>query len=189
MYYKRRAPAIDRPKIYLAGFDVFYPDAIRRGLEMKRMCWQYGFKGLFPLDNEITAKITGTALARLIFEGNINMIKTADIIVANLAPFRGPEPDPGTSFECGCAYMLGKPIYGYVPEGGTAIDRVRRHYGLATIIDNEGRTLDKNGMVIENFDLPLNLMLSVPADITVGSFADCLWKIAEDIRNGVIQCQ
>ena len=39
-------------KIYLAGFDVFAPDAKQRGAKMKMMCAERGFIGLYPFDNE-----------------------------------------------------------------------------------------------------------------------------------------
>ena len=38
-------------KIYLAGFDVFAPDARQRGAKMKMMCAEKGFAGLYPFDN------------------------------------------------------------------------------------------------------------------------------------------
>ena len=43
------------PKAYLAGPDVFFPDASQIDSEKKRICAKYGLVGLFPLDNEISA--------------------------------------------------------------------------------------------------------------------------------------
>ena len=77
-------------KIYLAGFDVFAPDAVQRGAKMKMMCAEKGFVGLYPFDNEADA-------AQEIFAGNCGLIDGADIVIANLNPFRGAEPDSGTS--------------------------------------------------------------------------------------------
>ena len=42
-------------KIYLAGPDVFLPNAKEHGEVLKDRCLEYGFKGLFPLDNEVSA--------------------------------------------------------------------------------------------------------------------------------------
>ena len=43
-----------------------------------------------------------------IFQTMIDGVKTADAVVAILD---GPDPDSGTSWECGYAYALGKPVY------------------------------------------------------------------------------
>ena len=50
-------------KVYIAGFDVFYPDAGKRGSKMKMACAEHGFIGLYPLDNEAET-------AEGIFRGN-----------------------------------------------------------------------------------------------------------------------
>ena len=53
-------------KIYLAGFDVFAPDAVQRGAQMKLQCAQNGLIGLYPLDNEAdgaAAVAVGAAVA------------------------------------------------------------------------------------------------------------------------------
>src|SRR3546814_1957018 len=39
--------------LYLAGPDVFRPDARERGRELKARCAQFGIEGLFPLDQEV----------------------------------------------------------------------------------------------------------------------------------------
>ena len=38
-------------KIYLAGFDVFRPDAVDFGHRCRELCARYGMEGLYPLDN------------------------------------------------------------------------------------------------------------------------------------------
>ena len=38
------------PSVYLAGFDVFYPDALARGEYLKALCATHGLEGLYPLD-------------------------------------------------------------------------------------------------------------------------------------------
>ena len=58
-------------KIYLAGFDVFYPDSVERGKRLKKLCEKYGFIGLYPLDNECDT-------AEEIFSANTEMIKNSD---------------------------------------------------------------------------------------------------------------
>lgn len=40
-------------KIYLAGPDVFEKDALAQGEVLKKLCNDFGFEGVFPLDNDI----------------------------------------------------------------------------------------------------------------------------------------
>lgn len=90
-------------------------------------------------------------------------------MLANLVPFRGPlEPDSGTAFEVGMAIALGKPVAGIVPTGSEPIeDRVARQCGRRR--DAQGMDWDlAQGMLIESFGLPLNLMLACSARL----FAD-----------------
>lgn len=147
-------------KIYLAGFDVFAPDAIQRGIKMKEICKQYGFKGAYPLDNEFDT-------AEEIFSANIGLIKDCDIIAANINEFRGNEPDSGTAFEIGYAYALGKKIYCYAEDTRTLRDKL----GVK----------DNNGYNVENFNMPFNLMLCVPSVIVKGDFEDCIKQICKDL--------
>ena len=42
--------------IYLAGPDVFLPNAIEVGKKKKAICEEFGFEGLFPADNDFGAK-------------------------------------------------------------------------------------------------------------------------------------
>jgi nucleoside 2-deoxyribosyltransferase len=80
---------VKRPSIYLAGPDVFLPDAREIGRRKKALCAQYGFTGLFPFDND-SAVTAGSAVDRVIYEANVRMIRRADIGIFNLTPFRGP---------------------------------------------------------------------------------------------------
>jgi len=96
-------------KIYLAGPDVFEPNAKEIGKKLSKKCKKQGFKPLFPLDNEICAH-TKKELSRAIFKANKAMIESCDIVIANLNPFRGPEPDSGTVWEVGC-YWVRKTCY------------------------------------------------------------------------------
>lgn len=140
-------------KIYLAGFDVFAPDAIQRGAKMKMMCAEKGFIGLYPFDNEADT-------AQEIFAGNCGLIDSADIVIANLNSFRGEEPDSGTCFEVGYAVAKGKTVYGYVSDARS----LRKKLGEQ----------DENGFSVEDFGLPLNLMLACSARIVEGDFAAAL---------------
>jgi nucleoside 2-deoxyribosyltransferase len=91
-------------------------------------------------------------------------IDNCDAVLANLDFFRGPEPDSGTCFEVGYAVARGKPVVGYIPEGGSFAERIRSRYPQAV---GEGQ-VDRAGWQLEEFGLPLNLMLGVPCRIVVG---------------------
>lgn len=165
--------------LYLAGPDVFRPDAAARGEALKALCHQFGFEGLFPLDQAVPAQIADPAAqARWIYEANIGLIAQADAVLANLDFFRGPEPDSGTCFEVGYAVALGKPVYGYIPDDGSFAERIRaRHPGA---IGADGR-VDTHGWHFEEFGLPLNLMLAVPAPLVVGDARRALARLREDL--------
>ena len=62
-------------KIYLAGPDVFLPDAIEIGRRKAAICDRYGVSGLYPLDNEIDLTAADASLA--IFKGNEAMMDAA----------------------------------------------------------------------------------------------------------------
>lgn len=143
--------------IYLAGFDVFAPDAVQRGAKMKMQCAERGFIGLYPFDNEADN-------APDIFAGNCGLIDKADIVIANLNPFRGDEPDSGTCFEVGYAFAKGKTVYGYLAD----VRSMREKLGDA----------DANGFAVENWGGPLNLMLCRAATLVEGDFTAALAKCA-----------
>ncbi|RUS42851.1 nucleoside 2-deoxyribosyltransferase [Cohnella sp. AR92] len=170
--------ATPRLKIYMAGFEVFRPDAVETGIRMKRLCDEYGFEGIFPLDKDIKPQPTKHETATAIFEGNVRLVNRADIVIANLNPFRGSEPDSGTVFECGLAYGLGKKLYGFVTDRRTMEERLHPDIDPAT-------GLHKDGMTVENFDLPINLMLSVPVTIVEGTLEDALKRLREDLNPSV----
>lgn len=140
-------------QIYLAGFDVFAPDAKQRGAAMKLQCAEHGFIGLYPLDNEADS-------AKAIFKGNLALIDSCDLVIANLNPFRGAEPDSGTAFEVGYAHAKGIPVIGYLSDARTMQEKLGTH--------------DKEGFSVENFAHPLNLMLSEAATIVEGTLANAL---------------
>jgi nucleoside 2-deoxyribosyltransferase len=82
--------------IYLAGPEVFFPDARAVLSAKKALCEKHGFIGLPPIDVEIVHKGKPTSLA--IFQRNIALMRRADLIVANFTPFRGTSADSGTVF-------------------------------------------------------------------------------------------
>lgn len=144
-------------KIYLAGFDVFREDAADYGQKLKALCTRYGFEGLYPLDNEADS-------AEEIFRGNLALIEKCDILLCNLNPFRGDEPDSGTSFEVGYGFAKGKKIVGYLDDGRTLIEKLGETSG---------------GYAVEDFSMAVNLMLGCAGEIIQGDPEDALKKLCE----------
>lgn len=158
-------------KIYLAGPDVFEPDAQKIGDQLKKLAAEYGFIGLFPLDNEIPNMESPHLMAKEIRDANLRLLQSADIVMANLNPFRGLEPDSGTVFEVGYGVALGKDVYAYASDRRDMIERVRQAQNLAA-----DATHCREGKVIEDFKLSHNLMM---LDLVVANDArSCLQIIA-----------
>ncbi len=158
-------------KIYIAGPDVFEKNSIEIGKEYCKLCEKYGFKGLYPLDNVIDFNQNKQKIAQDIFIANKNLIEECDIVVANLNSFRGKESDSGTVWECGYGFALGKKVYGYLNRKGNYINQFTKD----EIILENNIAHDLDGKVIEDFDYPLNLMISCSVEkIVVGKFEDVL---------------
>lgn len=141
-------------RIYLAGPDVFLPDALAIGRRKVDICTRHRLRGLYPLDNSVDRAAVAASAA--IFTGNETMMETADGIIANLTPFRGAGADPGTVYELGFMAGRGKLCFGYSNDPATYADRVRR---LAQVTAADGRLADTDGLTVEDFGLGDNLMM------------------------------
>lgn len=166
--------------VYLAGPDVFYVDAERLAEEHKRLCRQYGFEPMHPIDQP-------NLTSEHIFGTNIEMLRRADAVVANLNPFRGTEVDSGTAFEVGFAIARGIPVVGYVANSESLKDRVERLLG--PLVEQNCTWRDRDANLVENFEYPLNLMLAESCLIVVGGFVDALKALAAslDMENGPVE--
>ena len=147
-----------RRKVYLAGPEVFLPDAVAIGEEKKRLCARYGFQGLYPFDNEVTPDGAATRVDLLIYRENVRMMQIADFGILNLTPFRGPSADVGTVFELGMLTGLGKSVFAYTNDEEDLLHRVRR--GEAVRFDPATRSWrDAADMTVEDFGNTDNLMI------------------------------
>lgn len=154
-------------QIYLAGFDVFRQDAIEHGQHLQQLCAEYGFKGLYPLDNAAPTELRGELLAQWIYQSNIALIEQADAVIANLNPFRGYEPDSGTVFEVGYAIARQKTVAAYTEQEGDLLSQIpHQKQGVFA--------LDQQGFVVEDFGLSMNLMLACSVQARCAHFEDCL---------------
>jgi nucleoside 2-deoxyribosyltransferase len=182
-------------KIYLAGPDVFLPDAVDIGRRKVDLCARYGLSGLYPLDNVIDLAAADASLQ--IFRANEAMMNEADAIIANLTPFRGPGADAGTVYELGYMAAGGKLCLGYSNDPALYADRVARFTAVKPCGD---RLIDAEELTVEDFRLPDNLMmihaldlygcslvvpLTAPADIwhDLTSFEKCVKLVATRLKS------
>jgi nucleoside 2-deoxyribosyltransferase len=146
--------------VYLAGPDVFLPDALDIGRRKVELCTRHGLIGLYPLDNAIDRAAKDASLA--IFRGNENMMIEADAIIANLTPFRGPGADAGTVYELGYMAGRGKLCLGYSNDPSSYADRVRE---FTDVNSHDARLIDALGLTVEDFGLSDNLMMIHALDL------------------------
>lgn len=159
-------------KIYLAGPDVFFPDIAERAKTHKQLCLDMGFEPLHPVDQPVLQ-------APEIYHGNIDMLRQADAVAANLNNFRGTEVDSGTAFEVGYAIALNKPVVGYIEKNTTVRAHVAAALGPLIYDEALGVWRDTNNDLVEDFGLPVNLMLAVPCTLVTGELADALQALRD----------
>lgn len=148
-------------KVYLAGPDVFLPNAKEVFEGMKLICEQNGLIGLSPYDTEFNDKsktfdITKREQSKLIYQSNIKLMNEADGCIANIEPFRGPSADPGTCFEVGYMTALNKPIVAYSHD----LRAYKHKYSIFRKTFFEKNNIVDKFSCIEDFGLSDNLMIT-----------------------------
>jgi nucleoside 2-deoxyribosyltransferase len=133
---------------YLAGPDVFLPNAVVHAARKVEICRRVGLRGLPPLDQDGEPADKALDPWRTIYQRCMAMMERCDIIIANLTPFGGASADAGTLIEVGWFLGKGRPIFGYSNSCENFEARMRRQL-------SENRA----NLVIEGFDLPDNLMI------------------------------
>ena len=159
---------VQRPRVYLAGPEVFFPDPIAAGAEKKRLCAEHGFEGVYPLDNVIDGaeQLSPQELAKRISLGNERLMRSCDLLIANCTPFRSVSMDVGTAFEIGFMQALGRPVLGY---SNTSTDYAARVRAAADAVSHVWDS-ESNAADIEDFGLAENLMIAVAINEASGAF-------------------
>jgi len=134
--------------VYLAGPDVFLPDAAAHARAKIAICAKYGFLGRAPVD---AAPSPDLEPWRGIFLADLRMMEECDIIVANLTPFRGASADAGTLVELGWFLGRGRKVFGY---SNSAVPFPARSAAQRAALPDPLPDL-----ATEAFDLPDNLMI------------------------------
>jgi nucleoside 2-deoxyribosyltransferase len=135
-----------RKKVYLAGPEVFLPDAPELGARKKQICLHHGFDAGFPLDVTPDPGADESDVPLLIFDICVEMMDSCDLVIANLTPFRGVSVDVGTAAEVGYMYAQHKPVFGYTNDMRDYAGRVK------------ARRLAVAGQVVEDYGFFDNLM-------------------------------
>jgi nucleoside 2-deoxyribosyltransferase len=133
---------------YLAGPDVFLPDAVAHAARKVEICTRHGLRGLPPLNEDAGVAAAAPETWQAIYAKDIAMMERSDIIIANLTPFGGASADAGTLIEVGWFLGRGRPVFGYSNTSENFESRMRRQLGKAAA-----------DFGIEGFHLPDNLMI------------------------------
>ena len=137
--------------------------------KQKRICLKHGFEGVFSLDAKIdfegkTPEETGLSISK----ANEELIKSCDILIANITPFRGPSVDVGTAYEMGVAHALGKKVLAYTNVKSRFTERTIKALNGKVKRSVDGKIRDSQGMFIEENQLTDNLMIDSCIHINSG---------------------
>jgi nucleoside 2-deoxyribosyltransferase len=132
---------------------VFLPEPEQWAERKKAVCARHGLVGVSPLDMLADEPAGWAALPdwRRIALRNEALIRSCDLMIANVTPFRGPSADVGTVYEVGFMRALGRPVFGYATTAEPYANRV------AALGAPHGSSSDR--MRVEPFGLFDNLML------------------------------
>ena len=147
------------PNIYLAGPEVFLPDARSIGKKKKDLCARYGFAGVFPLDADFdSGNLKKEEQGLQISRNNERLIRSCNLLIANMTPFRSPSMDVGTAFELGFARALGHPVFAYTNDARGFKERTSEYVERFNE-RRDGKPEDCYEMEMEDFGLTDNLMI------------------------------
>jgi nucleoside 2-deoxyribosyltransferase len=154
------SPEKERPRVYLAGPDVFLRDAIGQGEKKKTLCRRYGLEGVFPFDAEVEpGDRPRRDTAFLISAANEGLIRSCAVVIANITPFRGISADVGTAYEMGFGRAMGLLVFAYSNVPTPFTERTALALGSTARRDDSGSLRDSQDMAVEEWDLLDNLML------------------------------
>jgi len=146
-------------KLYVAGPEVFLPNA-REIMDRKTaLARQYGFEALCPGDLDIPPSDTKKGFGLAISKVDEEMMDQSDAVIANLTPFRGIAADVGTCFELGYMCARGKLVAAYTNVTENHYERVLAYYGGKVERGPDGYLRGPDGLSVEDFDMFDNLML------------------------------
>lgn len=145
-------------RVYLAGPEVFLPNA-REILDAKiELTRAAGFVPVSPGDLGIPETVTRRQKGLAISAIDEKLMRSADMIIANLTPFRGLSADTGTCFELGFMCALERPAFAYTNDARDHYKRIYDHYD-GNITEDGGSPRGPDNMLVEDFGMVDNLMM------------------------------
>lgn len=145
-------------RAYLAGPEVFLPNPLDIAEAKKQLCAKYGLEGIFPLDASLDlAGLSKQDQGLKIGQANEALIRSCELLIANMTPFRGPSLDVGTAYEMGFARALGLSVFGYSNDCRPLVERTQVLIGATLAPD--GKLRDDMDMEVEDFNMCDNLMI------------------------------
>lgn len=169
----RAGKSTGKCRVYLAGPECFSNDFKHHYDFLKQCCIRNGLIPVVPLDEDdpvfdIPIPDRGRAVAKAC----LKVMRTCQVVLANVSPFRGIFADPGTCVEIGYAASLQKPIFAWTDDTRPLIERMKQA-GLVA-----GHNQDVFGCWIEDMGLPDNCMIHGLAYDTFGSAEDASLAIS-----------
>jgi nucleoside 2-deoxyribosyltransferase len=170
----------DKPLVYVSMSDRDNKNAAEKYEKMRKTLEKYGFEGVFPTDDApgIENIVTDDKYqnAYNLFSRYTAHVRNCDIILLDLNDYRGGfEPNSDVAFEGGYSFELGKKQYGFMNNIGPMVNRIPN-------TRTEDSTRDFNGMNVEDFNAPLNLMFGSSVKLFDGDFEEIVKKIADDFN-------
>ncbi|MBC3514947.1 nucleoside 2-deoxyribosyltransferase [Neobittarella massiliensis] len=172
-------PRSGRPIVYLATLERYSDQAAEKYAAMKEVLDRYGFDAIAPSDLAPGVEDLATddvyARAYNLFDRYQQHVRNCDIILADLSDYHGYEPNSDVAFECGMANSLGKKMFAYMDDVRPMIERIPNS-------GEPGGFRDINGMNVENFEAPLNLMFGASMELFGGAFEDVVRQMAASLK-------
>jgi nucleoside 2-deoxyribosyltransferase len=160
-------------KIYIAGPEVFLPNAREYYQKLRALAAGSQFQILTPLDQQLT-------FPDAIAQANRQLIDDCDIVIASCNPFRGVEPDSGTAFEVGYAAALKREIFLCVEDTKSVLQKTKQYFRIEDSWQGTaGWMTFPDGLGAENFGHPLNLMLMYSGTLVRGTHYDALTALVK----------
>lgn len=156
-------------RLYIAGPQKYFPNGLEELKMYKTVAEFYGFEVV----NDFSCLENGLADYEKIDK---SFLDDCDIVIADVNPFRGGEPESSTIFDLGIAFAKKKKIYTHVHDMRDVIHK----YPHAHFNEN-GKVIDEHGLKYADGYTLGNLMYMVPGKMIEGDFLDCLRFLMVDL--------
>ena len=164
-------------KVYVAGAWPFENNWLEIADRIRALCIENNLEPIFlaPDEGNRPTFTNPWSTKSYIFHHHDQQLQASNVIIANLNPFKGYEPDCGTAWECGAAYMYGHKMYGYMDSLAPLIHKI------PNVVGEDGRHYDMYGSVVDDFDYPADLRFGSSMKLFEGKFETVVRQVALDL--------